>query len=423
MRQSGVSGIGKVVLVGVLGWLGCQSKMTALPPVTQDSGDLTDAGNGSSLDVVTDRGTPDGGNGGTGGEGDPFSGVTVKPDVSTTPVAACTGQPDMTLCNVVTTPDRWYDICVGGQCVSPGCGDTSCNVPAPHFSIPANSNHAHLQVQPGPEPIVIDLVTGLHWQGCDAGRSGETCATGTSQPTTWSEALAYCDGLIWGGKDDWYLPDHYELMSIDDWARISDQYSLDPVAFPHPSNWYWSTHFGSQSRIYGIQYRGSSDKIIYNGVNDTYEVRCVRRGFSRNAVYTSQRFTRGGGTISDAATALMWQGCASGRSGTTTCMFDGLSPSEYPASEAVAYCDALVAGGFSDWRLPTFKELHSVVDFPPRSPSLDPEIVAIDGHRPYLLCRAGWEPDARVLLMRVRDSDPITPSATNTYPIICVRGH
>ena len=105
---------------------------------------------------------------------DPFATVELKPDTDTTPVASCVGQPDMTLCNIVTTPDRWYDICVGGTCVSPGCGDASCNAPAPHFSIPANSDHSHLQIiSSGSEPIVADLVTGLHWQGCDAGRSGE----------------------------------------------------------------------------------------------------------------------------------------------------------------------------------------------------------------------------------------------------------
>ena len=80
-------------------------------------------------------------------------------------------------------------------------------------------------------------------------------------------------------------------------------------------------------------------------------------------------------------------------------------------------------GGFGDWRLPTYKELHSVLEFPPKNGSVEPEIVAIDGYRPYLLCRVGWQPDARVLLMHVHDGNPIIPSATSTYPIICVRGH
>lgn len=468
MKRVGWSGIGKVGLVAALGWAACQGKTAATKP---DAGTLPDAAGGAGVDgSVADLGSDvgsdgkasggassggasaggasaggasagggavTGGRGGGGGAGgasgggggggasappDPFAGVMMKPDVSTMPVADCTGQPDLTLCNVLTTPDRWYDICVGGKCVSPGCGDPSCNVPAPHFSIPANSNHEHLQVLPGPEPIVVDLVTGLHWQGCDAGRSGETCATGASQDMRWSEALAYCDALVWGGKDDWYLPDEWELMSIDDWAKKSDQYSLDPVAFPHPSNWYWSTHFSSMSTIYATQYRGASDKIIDNGVSGTYDVRCVRRGFSRNAVYTGERFTRGAGTLTDAATGLMWQRCQTGRSGTTTCAFNGTTPTEYPASQAVGYCDALVAGGFDDWRLPTFKELHSTVVFPPRT-SGDPEIIDLDSYKPYLLCRSGWEPDARVLLMRARDSNPIIPNDASTYPIICVRGY
>src|SRR5688572_20618068 len=260
MGQRRWTGIG--VLAGVLGTLACQSTPAATPPVQQDAGDATDTGAVVDGSVAATDGMSEAG---TGGVVDPFAGVAVRPDVDTTPVADCAGQPDLTLCNLVTTPDRSYDICVGGTCVSPGCGDTTCNVPAPHFSIPANSNHDHLQVQPGPEPIVIDVVTGLHWQGCDAGRSGEACATGAAQPMTWSEALAYCDGLSWGGKDDWYLPDHYELMSINDWAKVSDQYSLDPVAFPRPSNWYWSTHFAAANVVFAMQYRGSGNVIIYDG--------------------------------------------------------------------------------------------------------------------------------------------------------------
>jgi hypothetical protein len=39
------------------------------------------------------------------------------------------------VCETLTNPDRTYDICVNEACVSPGCGDTTCNVPAPHFPL------------------------------------------------------------------------------------------------------------------------------------------------------------------------------------------------------------------------------------------------------------------------------------------------
>jgi hypothetical protein len=243
---------------------------------------------------------------------DPFAGVALKPDTDTTPVASCTGQPDMTLCKVVTNPDRWYDICVGGTCVSPGCGDPSCNAPAPHFPIPANSDHSHLQIiSSGNEPIVADLVTGLHWQGCDPGRSGDGCTTGTSKEMGWQDAVAYCDALSWGGKDDWYLPDSYELMSIFDITKSGDTgVRIDPAVFPHSSWAYWSSHHADSFRVFGIQFRFGDPIILTDG--GPYLVRCVRRGFSRSAAYVGSRFTSstvgGQKIIADPATGMIWQG-------------------------------------------------------------------------------------------------------------------
>src|SRR6185503_8119382 len=92
--------------------------------------------------------------------------------------------------------------------------------------IPPMSDHSYLMAVPGAEPVVVDLVTGLHWQACVAGYTGAACETGMTDLMTWDEALAYCDSLSWGGKDDWYLPDSYELLSIVDFAKST----ADPLA-------------------------------------------------------------------------------------------------------------------------------------------------------------------------------------------------
>ncbi|MBI5488414.1 MAG: hypothetical protein HY905_13860 [Deltaproteobacteria bacterium] len=42
---------------------------------------------------------------------------------------------DFTPCDVRTVPDRSYDICVEGACVSPGCGDRTCNPPGPNWPL------------------------------------------------------------------------------------------------------------------------------------------------------------------------------------------------------------------------------------------------------------------------------------------------
>jgi uncharacterized protein DUF1566 len=368
------------------------------------------------------------GGGGDGGAWDPFVGVVRQPDADTTPVASCTGQPDLTLCRVVTSPDRWYDICVQGVCVSPGCGDTSCNVPAPHFPIPSNDLHTHLEVDHGPEPIVADLVTGLEWQGCSAGLSGDGCTEGTDRGMTWPDALVYCDGLTWGGNDDWYLPDQYELISILDWNEqnrdaIGNSLWVDKDAFPHADVWYWSTHVSRAGLILGIQYSVASNVII----DDTPDfadnhVRCVRRGSSRSSGYTGQRFMLSGTVIRDPATGLQWQSCLTGRIG-PGCSGDG--PSDPVPAGAFAYCDALSWAGFSDWRVPTYKEFHSIIQYPPLSESGDPALHApfdTENGGPYRQIGTSWRPDATPLLGEKTGGNAIYPNASSTYPVMCVRG-
>jgi hypothetical protein len=364
---------------------------------------------------------------------DPFATVELKPDTDTTPVASCVGQPDMTLCNVVTTPDRWYDICVGGTCVSPGCGDATCNAPAPHFSIPANSDHSHLQlISSGSEPIVADLVTGLHWQGCDAGRSGEGCATGTGQQMLWQDAVAYCDSLSWGGKDDWYLPDSFELMSIVDWAKSGDSgVTIDPSVFPHASYAYWTSHLARSATVFAIQFRFSSLIVLSSdgATSGTRYTRCVRRGFSRNAVYVDKRFADSfigsEKIITDAATGLVWQGCSSAHKG-KYCDVSGASSMQ--KTEWVAYCDSLTWAGFSDWRLPTYKELHSIAQYPPLVNPYDPRIdeTVFDLDVGFAMgARAGWQDGAKLFIFDFDDSNIafLDLDPTGTFPIMCVRGY
>jgi hypothetical protein len=347
---------------------------------------------------------------------DPFAGVELKPDTDTTPVASCTGQPDMTLCKVVTTPDRWYDICVGGTCVSPGCDDTSCNAPAPHFPIPANSNHSHLQiVSSGAEPVVADLVTGLHWQGCDGGRSGDGCSTGTSKEMGWSEAIAYCDALRWGDKDDWYLPDSYEVMSIFDIVKSGDTgVRIDPAVFPHSSWAYWSSHRAAGSTVLGIQFRFGDPIVLTDG--GPFLVRCVRRGSSRNAAYVGTRFTSstvdGQKLISDPATGMVWQ---------------GRHTAVLPMAKWLDHCDSLSWGGFNDWRLPTYKELYGIAQLPPfvntADPRIDDKIFDVGNSYGVGAC-SGWQQGAFMFLYNVRDATPsfldLVPSYS--FPVLCVRG-
>ncbi len=75
-------------------------------------------------------------------------------------------------------------------------------------------------------------------------------------------------------------------------------------------------------------------------------------------------------TVTDTITGLVWQrdgsGVRSGCSGTgnLTCTW----------AEAKAYCEGLVLGGLSGWRLPARHELLTIVDFNRVSPSIDSDV-------------------------------------------------
>ncbi|KKU48467.1 MAG: hypothetical protein UX68_C0013G0019, partial [Parcubacteria group bacterium GW2011_GWA2_46_9] len=65
----------------------------------------------------------------------------------------------------------------------------------------------------------------------------------------------------------------------------------------------------------------------------------------------------GNGTVTDNVTGLMWQQ-----------QDDGVSRTWY---NAIAYCDNLGLAGYSDWRLPTKKELMGIVIYGSYLPAID----------------------------------------------------
>ena len=67
----------------------------------------------------------------------------------------------------------------------------------------------------------------------------------------------------------------------------------------------------------------------------------------------------GNGTVTDNVTGLIWK-----QEDNETCF--------YTWEQALTYCeDSLILAGYSDWRLPSKKELLSIVDYGTTNPSID----------------------------------------------------
>ena len=79
--------------------------------------------------------------------------------------------------------------------------------------------------------------------------------------------------------------------------------------------------------------------------------------------YTSGRIRsysdNGNGTINDAMLNLMWQNDYSDNKGFAT---NGNVPN-INQTQAISYCSAIDLAGYTDWRLPSRRELQSLIDY------------------------------------------------------------
>jgi hypothetical protein len=88
---------------------------------------------------------------------------------------------------------------------------------------------------------VIDKLTGLMWQRCMQGLTGEDCTEGEVEFYTWQQALQFSTGATLASYDDWRLPNIEELRSLAAYDRIFP--SINAVAFPNTlrSEFCWSS--------------------------------------------------------------------------------------------------------------------------------------------------------------------------------------
>ncbi|MEW6441841.1 MAG: DUF1566 domain-containing protein [bacterium] len=97
--------------------------------------------------------------------------------------------------------------------------------------------------------------------------------------------------------------------------------------------------------------------------DNTQGISCPSPGepfFGQDAQYgpNVMSFTdNGNGTITDNVTGLMWQ------------REDDATTRTW--SDAISYCDSLVLGSYTDWRLPNVYEIESIVDYSSYNPAID----------------------------------------------------
>jgi hypothetical protein len=204
---------------------------------------------------------------------------------------------------------------------------------------------------------VTDNLTQITWEQKTVG----------NEPTilSYGEATAYCENLILGGSDNWRLPTRREYSTILNLGTISP--ALDTKYFPHytgdtPNDvYYWtsSEYHDNPTKVWRIQL---SFGIIETAskTDDLGKARCVLANKEPSPNFTDN----GNGTVTDELTGLMWEQKTD----------DGGSRDKDRAHtwlDALNYCEDLILGAFSDWRLPNPKELERIVDLSTSSPAAD----------------------------------------------------
>lgn len=224
---------------------------------------------------------------------------------------------------------------------------------------------------------VYDEITGLTWMRAPDGNLDGNLES-PADKLTWTEAQAFpatVNALTYGGYDDWRLPNIKELYSLilfsgEDVSPESPNGGvpfIDRDAFEFvygntaagerviDSQYASSTLYVADTvegqLLFGVNFADGRIKgygLTMPGSNEdkTFFVLCVRG----NTYYGLNQFQdNGDGTVTDIATGLMWARDDSGA---------GLN-----WEDALAHAEASELAGHADWRLPSGKELQSIVDY------------------------------------------------------------
>jgi len=173
----------------------------------------------------------------------------------------------------------------------------------------------------------------------------------------------------------------WQKDSNDISAATSSSYTIESAAYSDGGNYRCiiTNDFGSATSDAAIL---TVDENAYAGTfaivdtgqvicyDDANEITCPAQGqafYGQDSQYTgnaSSYTDNGNGTVTDNVTGLMWQQSPDSDGDGDIDAADKLT-----YDQAVAGADTLNLAGYSDWRLPTVKELYSLIDFRGTDPS------------------------------------------------------
>lgn len=221
-------------------------------------------------------------------------------------------------------PDSKTKWCTGGVCTGAGQdGDYAIHTPA--YSVAGG--------------VVTDAITGLEWRKA------------VIESTPWAQASAACAAINDGPP--WRLPTRLELASLLDLG--SGGALLQPAELDKPvnSNQFWTASevAGNPSLAWTVSFLVGSVGTISKMTN--HSIRCVRGKAPVSKLEANSICD----VVSDVGLGLMWVRSTGG--------------AQFAWADALSHCEGLKHAGFDDWRLPSAKELVTIVRDTATQPAID----------------------------------------------------
>jgi hypothetical protein len=334
-----------VLVVTAMGLLAaCDDDNAATPPSDASAGEASQGG--SSAGEAAEPAGGSNGNGGsagsTGGEGNPggspsdggapagdAGAATGNAGAGATPAqgggGGVAGPPDL----IVKTGGPWPDSFTGS------CSSTSKAIPCPQLDDPLfgqdGSYRINVPTYASTADTITDAVTGLMWQ-----------LEPEVANKTQTDAVAYCDALSLAGHDDWRLPTRLEYVTLLDEGRPNG-FAVPPGVPASSTGTQWTASASGRAADNFFTVQDEHGSINVAGAATPYAARCVR------GPALSGSLSVGVDTVLDSMTNLEWQRTA-------------MEDEDRDWQGALAYCEALTHAAKSDWRLPSIKELLTIID-------------------------------------------------------------
>ena len=179
-------------------------------------------------------------------------------------------------------------------------------------------------------------------------------ATGT--PGLDNDTQDFIDDLnaaSYGNQENWRLPTTAELMTIINFARIDPSINSYFSFSNTIKKAYWTAATSAKKPANAFQITftyGATDTLAKSKPSSA---RAVCGSWIPE---TKVLIDNGDGTVTDNTTGFIWQKV--------------LSTDNLTWENALAYCNSLDLAGYTDWRLPSIRELQSIIDYG-KSPAVD----------------------------------------------------